>query len=316
MIRRAGFVVLLLLAFAFSVARASNPTPLADYRRAVSQALTLVERARTEPNLAQRQSLLAQAAAQLKPIQTVQAESGEQWEIDNSKLIDNLTSAASGLPTADRLDNIAARLRALGAALIAPPVAVSKSDRAKLHDLLNRPPFQTNDTSNPLKELVNRFLDWLSRLFGNTQGIAFDLRDAISAIGFVFVIVVLIFFMRMLLSNLVSETQLKQAPQDVDLDSGAALVQAQRLAKQGDYRTAVRQLYLATLLLLDERGLLRYDRTLTNREYLHLVQNDLRVRSALEPIVDTFDRTWYGLESVAPEEFEKYRRQVETLKGL
>jgi hypothetical protein len=39
-------------------------------------------------------------------------------------------------------------------------------------------------------------------------------------------------------------------------------------SSEGDYRTAVRYLYLSLLLLLEEHGLLRYDRPLTDREYL------------------------------------------------
>jgi hypothetical protein len=61
---------------------------------------------------------------------------------------------------------------------------------------------------------------------------------------------------------------------------------------------------------------LRYDRTLTNREYLNAVKNEPKTRSALEPIVDTFDRTWYGFGTVDQAEFEKYQRQVESLKEL
>jgi hypothetical protein len=33
-------------------------------------------------------------------------------------------------------------------------------------------------------------------------------------------------------------------------------------------------------------------------------------------VIDTFDRTWYGYENVTPEEFERYRQQVESARKL
>lgn len=56
----------------------------------------------------------------------------------------------------------------------------------------------------------------------------------------------------------------------------------------------MRYLYLAALLRLDERGQLRYNRALTNREYLDRVQDNPHLQAALPPIVETFDRVWYG----------------------
>jgi hypothetical protein len=94
------------------------------------------------------------------------------------------------------------------------------------------------------------------------------------------------------------------------------LSEARQFANAGNYRDAVRELYLATLLMLDERGLLRYDRSLTNREYLDAIAGEPAVRAALEPIVNTFDRTWYGFQAMGQEEFERYRRQVEGVREL
>ena len=312
MIRRACVWVLIAFILSVSVALADEPTTLAAYEHAVEQALALVERAATEQNSAQRQSWVDQATSQLSAIHTVQAVSGEQWSINNDSLLADLKAAA----TTEQLQNVAARLRSLQAALVIPPDAAKESDRAKLRDILNQPPFQTVGLDNPLNRLFNQIFEWLDQLFSNTARGVFSARDVIAIVGFIFVVGVLIFFLRTLVSNWVAESQLPASPPGVDLNSGTALAQAQQLANQGDYRTAIRQLYLATLLLLDERGMLRYDRTLTNREYLNAVKDEPKVVSTLEPIVDTFDRTWYGFESVDPEDFETYRKQVETLKEL
>ena len=74
------------------------------------------------------------------------------------------------------------------------------------------------------------------------------------------------------------------------LTADAALQRAQTFSAGGDYRTAVRYLYLSTLLLLEERGLFRYDRSLTNREYLRRVAHDPTLSAILQDVVEVFDR--------------------------
>lgn len=88
---------------------------------------------------------------------------------------------------------------------------------------------------------------------------------------------------------------------------------AQALAGGGNYREAVRQLYLAAVLHLDEIGLLQLQRDQTNREVLAQLPADLPIRRQFEPVVDTFDRVWYGLREPDQSTFDAYRRSIDTL---
>src|SRR5207247_663212 len=145
----------------------------------------------------------------------------------------------------------------------------------------------------------------------------FDARDLLVVLGVVAVWVVLIYFVRNLRRNLVAEEALLPPLMDRDARTPAeAYDNAQRFINAGDYRSAVRQLYLATLLMLDQRGRLKFDPTLTNREYLRQAAKDPRTTTALQPIVETFDRTWYGFEPISTQEFEAYRRRVEQVRAL
>jgi hypothetical protein len=94
--------------------------------------------------------------------------------------------------------------------------------------------------------------------------------------------------------------------------------QAQELAKLSedsqDYRAAIRYLYLASLLLLDERGVLRYDATLTNRELLRQVNNKSAMYELLRSVVQTFDRVWYGFATVDESLYQDFRQNVEQLR--
>lgn len=316
MMRRAIFLAIVVMTLAVRAASADAPPTLAAYQRAVEQAAALIDRAAAEPAATPRSALIDQAIAQLSAIHEAAASADERWSVNNDVLLAEMNAAKSDTQPSDRLKSIATQLQTLRAALSTPPVAASAADRAKLRDILEQPPFAKNNNANALNDWFNQISDWLDRFLNSTSlGIA-SARDVLAALGFVFVAIVLFFLVRTFASNWVAETQLPAAGAGAALTSSNTFAQAQRLASQGDYRTAVRQLYLASLLLLDERGVLRYDRTLTNREYLDAVKSEPKTQSAFEPLVDTFDRTWYGFAAVDQKEFEAYQKQVDKLKEL
>jgi len=67
-------------------------------------------------------------------------------------------------------------------------------------------------------------------------------------------------------------------------------------------------------LWLEERGVLRYDRTLTNREVLEAVPTGSPLRGRLAPVVQTFDRVWYGFDEIDQAAFDAFRQQVAGLR--
>jgi hypothetical protein len=95
--------------------------------------------------------------------------------------------------------------------------------------------------------------------------------------------------------------------------SAEAIQRAQAASVIQDYRLALRMLYLASLLKLDEIGALRYDRALTNREYVREVALQPPLASALKPVVETFDDVWYGYRPITPDGYVVFESQVNTL---
>jgi hypothetical protein len=128
------------------------------------------------------------------------------------------------------------------------------------------------------------------------------------------VIGVIVYLLRGLRRGMVADARASDDDPEGNLTAKTALDQAGGLARGGDYRTAVRYLYLSALLWLDERNILRYDRALTNREYLERVRDNPALRARMAPIVETFDRVWYGHLPIDAESFAAYRRQVEELR--
>ena len=87
-----------------------------------------------------------------------------------------------------------------------------------------------------------------------------------------------------------------------------------RVLRAGDYRNAVRYLYLSSLLLLDEQGMLRYDRSRTNREVLRSVSSKPELAVPLHDVIDVFDRVWYGFEALDDKTYQTYVERVDDLR--
>jgi hypothetical protein len=92
--------------------------------------------------------------------------------------------------------------------------------------------------------------------------------------------------------------------------SDEAIQRAQDASALQDYRQALRLLYLAALLKLDEIGALRYDHALTNREYVRQVILSPALADALRPVVETFDDVWYGYRPLTPEGYATFEHKV------
>jgi hypothetical protein len=91
---------------------------------------------------------------------------------------------------------------------------------------------------------------------------------------------------------------------------------AQSSEQSRDYRSAVRYLYLSSLLMLDERGLIHYDRTLTNREHLQQITDKPNLLEVLRSVVNTFDRVWYGFARLDEARYQAFCRDVERLREM
>jgi hypothetical protein len=132
--------------------------------------------------------------------------------------------------------------------------------------------------------------------------------------GGILLAILLSYWLRNLLGGILWDRILRRT-QDPSLPqtSAQARVQAQEFAGSGNYREAMRQLYLAAVLHLDETGLLRFHRDQTNREVLAQVQPGTPVRAHLEPVVETFDHVWYGIREPDRQTFESYRQEIDGL---
>lgn len=138
----------------------------------------------------------------------------------------------------------------------------------------------------------------------------------LAVLGGLILLAVLAFAFRNLARDFAADADLPPEVEDADenLTAQTALARAQTFSRQQDYRTAVRYLYLSTLLILEEKGLLRYNRTRTNREYIRSVADKPEMARVLGDVVEVFDRVWYGYEEIDDTEYSSYQTQVEKLR--
>jgi hypothetical protein len=308
--RSAALLLLALLALLTlaAPARAQDAAPvLATYEGWLREALVAAQR---EDRLG-----LEQVAERLTATDAVRIADDTRLPVDNSWL-------AEALDTDDPdFEEIAARLGALIDALAKPPSRAPDDAQQRLNNLLSRPPFANNDPNEG--NLFTAFLDWLvgilDQLFSPvaTDGGGTVLRWLLITGCVVLLAGVLIYLVLHMRQAATRQARAAAADDpEAHLTATSALQQASTLAQGGDYRTAVRYLYLSSLLWLDERDMLRYDRALTNREYLARLHDRPDLRARLLPIVETFDQVWYGHAALDAERFRAYQQHVEDLRRL
>ena len=325
-------LTLALLASKVQPARAA-PLSIDQYWQQVADTQSSLA-ALSDTPLVEARPQLDELAGQWATIDEVILADGTSVAVDHSWLISQLRAEQPNLPL------IQARLDTLLAARATWPDPAWTSDEAapalaSLDQLTQRREFQWADTDtqqSPIQEWLDR--QWqrlLDRLRGflpednaqaqpqsdSTRAITINLTNLLfAALGVLVLAAILFFVLRGLLGNVVGEATLdpNDPAGDELLTSDSAIKRAQQLSKQQDYRTAVRYLYLASLLLLEERGLLRYDRSRTNFEYLRSVAHLPELSSILTRVINVFDRVWYGFQTIDQDTYDQYLASVRELR--
>ena len=259
---------------------------------------------------------LAALAVEWEAVTQVRGADGRLLPLDNGYLIEALRAVP---PQPSKVVEI------LDALLYArdenPGQVFSTADLAPLQAILARPEFDwPENPPNPLDEwfqkLWERINQWLNSVFGDLQFTLSIDSTVLAILAAVLLVVILFFVFKSVFADFVREARLAANGNGGDeiLTAESAFERAQSLSRGGDYRSAVRYLYLSSLLALDERGLLRYDRSKTNREYLRSVAGSPELSEPLEDVIEVFDDVWYGYHPLEEESFQQYSDRVRELK--
>jgi hypothetical protein len=296
--------------------QAGTPITLDDYWDLVRETRQAVAQLEAKPEATIRPELDV-LAAEWENVTAVKLPDDSIVQIDPSYVAAELRREPADLK---RLENI------LGALLRAheqyPKKVFTPEDVLPLNEILARPEFQWKQAEQHLRapdwlaNLWESFSNFLDRVIFATATAIYEGRTLFKIAGALLFALALFFIARSLSHNLVREAQLAAEGNESDetLTSKSAFKRAETLSMQGDYRNAIRYLYLSSLLVLDEQGLMRYDRSRTNREYLRSVSSKPELEKPLHDVIDVFDRVWYGFEGVDEQTYQSYVERVDDLR--
>ncbi|HET9530942.1 MAG TPA: DUF4129 domain-containing protein [Blastocatellia bacterium] len=83
-------------------------------------------------------------------------------------------------------------------------------------------------------------------------------------------------------------------------------------ARAGDFRLAVRRLYISLLYEMAEHNLVELEAGATNRDYLERVSRFSTLSSMMRYLTDRFEYFWYGMFSPTEEDFAAYSKTYES----
>jgi hypothetical protein len=256
--------------------------------------------------------------------------------------LDSYEEEAEGLRArerAERLREIAARLAALAARLeeaqgeaeAGLPQRDKDAEKGRLNDILRRPEYNRPEErqGGALQRAVDRFFEWLRDLFPDIRlrpGAAGGLSQAAQYLIFGAAIAVVAYVVWRFWRR--RERGVRKEPlggarvvlgERLEAGRTAAdlLEEAERLAREGNLRAAIRKAYVALLCELADRKVIGLAQHKTNRDYLQAVrQGAPRLYTELLPLTFNFELHWYGAQEASAADWDDFRarcRQALTL---
>jgi Domain of unknown function (DUF4129) len=311
------------------IASAAVGADLKDYRNRVAEATRQV-RGLLKGESEETEETVRQVKESLPRSETVDFE-GQTITVDN-RWLHNMFDAYSVEPKPkkrpQKLSEIADRLAALDEQLAllqdAEEAASGKAEaadpREKIREILARTPYRekTDDPATAfIKEIRRKVIDFigsiLRRLFGRLAG-----TGAGANIFFITLIVIglgsaIFLAIRLWGKRGATRVEKKRSVLGEEIEAGVTSADlataALNAARAGDFRTAIRKLYISLLYELAEREVIQIEAHTTNHEYLARVAGFASLAAPMRYLTDRFDYFWYGMFSSSEEDFKQYMQR-------
>lgn len=208
-------------------------------------------------------------------------------------------------------------------------------EKQKLAEILRRAEYQKPEpkADGVIAGWLTRFLEWLESLFSGSGPTerrpgGSGMASIIQFIVFAAILGLLGYLAYRLLPLLVpsmrADRRKKKKKDRVilgekigdDATAGDLFDEAERLAKSGDLRGAIRKGYIALLCELADRKIIGLARHKTNRDYLRDVRSRRELHPRMKVVTDTFERHWYGYQDSNDTDWAKFRDDYrEAIRG-
>lgn len=263
--------------------------------------------------------------------ETVTVDCGEEFcTVDNSWLHEDLKAVESALDSNwhELLTHVIEKLKSIEerVAELQNPTVVSAgkaADKQRLSEILTRPEYQTKNRANSaLARLLDRFVRWISKLFGRRMpaqsGSGSSIGGVVQIIVVALALAVLAYVARLLIPRFwrprVKKRKVKAEPRIVlgehlkpEQSAVDLLAEAETLARSGQVRAAIRKAYIALLVELGDRKLLSLAQHKTNRDYLRSLRAVPGLYPLMSGLTDSFERHWYGFVQATPNDWQSFR---------
>ncbi|HEX5731227.1 MAG TPA: DUF4129 domain-containing protein [Blastocatellia bacterium] len=308
----------------FLVVDAIGAADLSDYANRVSLAerevASLIESRENEADRIEN-------IAKLLPISEQVEVGGQSTTVDNGWLhilVETSRHASNPEEREKKLSEASGRLRALREHLehfqAQPQTADSAANvREKIREIRSRAEFMTKG-EDPITKFIKkvrtevlRFLEKIwnavtSVLFGGNSGTSWVFRVLVMA-GVVAAVVLAIRTIKRK-RRAPKKREKKRTVLGEEIEAGTSssdLAEAAlAAAKAGDFRGAVRKLYISLLYELSERNLIELEPNTTNHEYLAKVSRFQPLVAPMRYLTDRFDYFWYGMFPSSAEDFSTF----------
>jgi hypothetical protein len=200
-------------------------------------------------------------------------------------------------------------------------------DKQKLAEILRREEYQKPQAKqeSAIQRWLTKFFEWLESLFPKSNvptstfsGMAF-LAMVLQVVLYAALIALLVFLIYkivpLIFPKLRRDPKPKRKKERVILgehlgeDATAVdlFAEAERLAREGNLRGAIRKGYIALLCDLSDRKVIGLAHNKTNRDYLRDVRARRDLHSRMRSVTDTFERHWYGFQESGDQDWARFR---------
>jgi hypothetical protein len=204
--------------------------------------------------------------------------------------------------------------------------------RAALEETLSQPEFlrlraqpKEKEKDAEVPDWLVRFARWLDRLFGGEEeteakGLSFDLPGMgtlLAILAAVLVAAVIVFLLRSTLAARDKKISDEDPAARVfapgaapgELSPDEFWRRAMEHAGKRRFKEGVRELLLGAMSATERRGLIRFRRGLTNRDYLYSVRGP--ARESFRTIATVFEQVYFGRREATPESFREVSQEYQ-----
>lgn len=313
------FVILLMIANGIAA-----PT-LLNYEHRVVRAVEQIERIKADKDYADEG--IGYIKRMLPRSEQIEFE-GREVTVDNTwlyVLLDSYVAEKDPQRQVARLNEAGGRLRALDEHLRGAEAAASgetPNSRDKIREILSRPAYQperetvfgafVKDVLRKVRSFIGEIFLALQRLLEKIFGVGGQGGWIPNVLLIVLIAAAVIIGARMAIRLRVPRAKRRKTRvvlgEEVAADGTSRELADAALAaaRAGDFRGAVRKLYVSLLYELSELNLIELEESATNREYLSKVSRFSALIGPMNYLTDRFDYVWYGMFPSSQEDFAAY----------